>query len=180
MRMLPSWPTQVCSWRQGRRVHGARPGGAGGGARGGNRVRRGELRGVAHLRGLGRAEYQQLFAKALASSATTMAHAGRLITEVALAERGPEPVLVSLASAATPVGALMSLCAPVCVRRRPPALRRPDRARPGALTRWRWHTWRRGTTPPTSYSSTSGRTSTGATPCRRRSPRPPRCTPRLG
>ncbi|MCU1617012.1 MAG: sle [Frankiales bacterium] len=52
-------------------------------------------------------EYQRLFARTLASSAATLAHAVGLVTELVLAERGPEPVLVSLARAGTPVGILM-------------------------------------------------------------------------
>jgi hypothetical protein len=52
-------------------------------------------------------EYQQLFARALASSATTLAHAVGLVTDLVLAERGSAPVLVSLARAGTPVGILM-------------------------------------------------------------------------
>jgi hypothetical protein len=53
------------------------------------------------------AEYQQLFERALAGSAATLAHAVGLVTELVLAERGPAPVLVSLARAGTPVGILM-------------------------------------------------------------------------
>jgi len=53
------------------------------------------------------AEYQRLFAQALADSATTLAHAVGLVTELVLAERGPRPVLASLARAGTPVGILM-------------------------------------------------------------------------
>jgi hypothetical protein len=53
------------------------------------------------------AEYQGLFARALADSATTLAHAVGLVTELVLAERGPQPVLASLARAGTPVGILM-------------------------------------------------------------------------
>jgi hypothetical protein len=53
------------------------------------------------------AEYQRLFAAALAESADRLAHAVGLVTELVLAERGPAPVLVSLARAGTPVGILM-------------------------------------------------------------------------
>ena len=53
------------------------------------------------------AEYQGLFAQALADSAATLAHAVGLVTELVLAERGPRPVLASLARAGTPVGILM-------------------------------------------------------------------------
>jgi len=52
-------------------------------------------------------EYQALFAGALASSAASVAHAVGLVTELVLAERGREPVLVSLARAGTPIGILM-------------------------------------------------------------------------
>src|SRR4051794_3575372 len=53
------------------------------------------------------AEYQQLFDRALRSSAAALAHAVGLVTELVLAERSPRPVLVSLARAGTPVGVLM-------------------------------------------------------------------------
>jgi hypothetical protein len=53
------------------------------------------------------AEYQALFDRALADSADRVAHAVGVVTELVLAERGPAPVLASLARAGTPVGALM-------------------------------------------------------------------------
>ncbi|MEV7248274.1 phosphoribosyltransferase [Streptomyces cyaneofuscatus] len=53
------------------------------------------------------AEYQALFAAALDASATRIARAVGTVTETVLAERGPRPVLVSLARAGTPVGVLM-------------------------------------------------------------------------
>jgi phosphoribosyl transferase-like protein/phosphoribosyltransferase-like predicted ribonucleoside biosynthesis protein/RNA binding Pelota-like protein len=53
------------------------------------------------------AEYQQLFHSALAGSADRIARAVGTVTETVLAERGPRPVLASLARAGTPVGILM-------------------------------------------------------------------------
>jgi hypothetical protein len=53
------------------------------------------------------AEYQRLFEQALAESASRIATAVGVVTELVLAERGPEPVLVSLARAGTPVGVLL-------------------------------------------------------------------------
>ncbi|WP_398930578.1 phosphoribosyltransferase [Streptomyces sp. 130] len=53
------------------------------------------------------AEYQELFKSALALSAARIARAVGTVTETVLAERGPRPVLVSLARAGTPVGVLM-------------------------------------------------------------------------
>ncbi|MFE3719870.1 phosphoribosyltransferase [Streptomyces cyaneofuscatus] len=53
------------------------------------------------------AEYQALFAAALDASAERIARAVGTVTETVLAERGPRPVLVSLARAGTPVGVLM-------------------------------------------------------------------------
>lgn len=53
------------------------------------------------------AEYQALFRAALDASARRVAHAVAVVTETVLAERGPAPVLVSLARAGTPVGILM-------------------------------------------------------------------------
>ncbi|MBV7248557.1 phosphoribosyltransferase [Streptomyces sp. MW-W600-10] len=53
------------------------------------------------------AEYQALFTAALETSATRIARAVGTVTETVLAERGPRPVLVSLARAGTPVGVLM-------------------------------------------------------------------------
>ncbi|WP_225849526.1 phosphoribosyltransferase [Streptomyces sp. HPF1205] len=53
------------------------------------------------------AEYQELFRSALAASATRIARAVGAVTELVLAERGPDAVLVSLARAGTPVGVLM-------------------------------------------------------------------------
>ncbi len=53
------------------------------------------------------AEYLRLFEAALAASATRIAHAVGVVTELVLAERGPRPVLASLARAGTPVGVLM-------------------------------------------------------------------------
>ncbi|MCW2497257.1 phosphoribosyltransferase [Jatrophihabitans sp.] len=52
-------------------------------------------------------EYQELFAAALAESATRVARAVGLVTELVLAERGSDVVLASLARAGTPVGVLM-------------------------------------------------------------------------
>ncbi|MFE2596445.1 phosphoribosyltransferase [Streptomyces sp. NPDC059396] len=53
------------------------------------------------------AEYQELFLSALETSAARIARAVGTVTETVLAERGPRPVLVSLARAGTPVGVLM-------------------------------------------------------------------------
>ncbi len=53
------------------------------------------------------AEYQQLFAEALADSADRLAHAIGMVTELVLDRRGPAVVLASLARAGTPVGVLM-------------------------------------------------------------------------
>ncbi|MFK0290787.1 phosphoribosyltransferase [Streptomyces sp. NPDC090442] len=53
------------------------------------------------------AEYQELFRSALRTGAGRMARAVGTVTETVLAERGPRPVLVSLARAGTPVGILM-------------------------------------------------------------------------
>ena len=52
-------------------------------------------------------EYQQLFRSALDASAARIARAVGAVTELVLAERGPDAVLVSLARAGTPVGVLM-------------------------------------------------------------------------
>ncbi|MFD9204808.1 phosphoribosyltransferase [Streptomyces sioyaensis] len=52
-------------------------------------------------------EYQALFHSALQASASRIARAVGTVTETVLAERGPHPVLVSLARAGTPVGVLM-------------------------------------------------------------------------
>ncbi|MCX4969085.1 phosphoribosyltransferase [Streptomyces sp. NBC_00654] len=52
-------------------------------------------------------EYQALFEAALDASAARIARAVGTVTETVLAERGPRPVLVSLARAGTPVGVLM-------------------------------------------------------------------------
>jgi hypothetical protein len=52
-------------------------------------------------------EYQLLFDQALAESAPRLAQAVGVVTELLLAERGPAPVLVSLARAGTPVGILI-------------------------------------------------------------------------
>lgn len=51
--------------------------------------------------------YQDLFKAALDLSAVRIARAVGAVTETVLAERGPRPVLVSLARAGTPVGVLM-------------------------------------------------------------------------
>ncbi|MDT0459086.1 phosphoribosyltransferase [Streptomyces sp. DSM 41527] len=51
--------------------------------------------------------YQELFHSALRTSASRIARAVGTVTETVLAERGPRPVLVSLARAGTPVGVLM-------------------------------------------------------------------------
>ncbi|MDX3353772.1 phosphoribosyltransferase [Streptomyces sp. ME01-24h] len=53
------------------------------------------------------AEYQELFRAALTQSADRIARAVGAVTELVLAERGPDAVLVSLARAGTPVGVLM-------------------------------------------------------------------------
>jgi adenine/guanine phosphoribosyltransferase-like PRPP-binding protein len=53
------------------------------------------------------AEYVGLFEQALAASASRIAHAVGVVTEIVLAERGPRPVLASLARAGTPVGILL-------------------------------------------------------------------------
>jgi hypothetical protein len=53
------------------------------------------------------AEYQQLYAAALARSARRLARAVGVVTEIVLAERGHRVVLASLARAGTPVGVLM-------------------------------------------------------------------------
>jgi len=53
------------------------------------------------------AEYQALFARALDGAAARVAHAVGVVTELVLAERGPAPVLASLARAGTPIGVLM-------------------------------------------------------------------------
>ena len=53
------------------------------------------------------ADYLTLFHAGLASSAQRLAHAVGVVTELVLAERGPAPVLVSLARAGTPIGILM-------------------------------------------------------------------------
>ncbi|GLW62890.1 hypothetical protein Arub01_11340 [Actinomadura rubrobrunea] len=52
-------------------------------------------------------EYRRLFHRALEDSAERVAHAVGLVTELVLAARGPDAVLVSLARAGTPVGILM-------------------------------------------------------------------------
>ena len=52
-------------------------------------------------------EYQALFARALDDSADRLALAVGVVTEQVMAERGPNPTLVSLARAGTPVGVLM-------------------------------------------------------------------------
>lgn len=52
-------------------------------------------------------QYQELFRAALDTSAARIAQAVGAVTELVLAERSPHPVLVSLARAGTPVGALM-------------------------------------------------------------------------
>ncbi|MEU2612108.1 cysteine protease StiP family protein [Micromonospora sp. NPDC007271] len=52
-------------------------------------------------------EYQQLFQRELASSAAQLARAVGVVTELVLADRGRDAVLVSLARAGTPVGVLM-------------------------------------------------------------------------
>jgi Phosphoribosyl transferase (PRTase)/TRSP domain C terminus to PRTase_2/PELOTA RNA binding domain len=53
------------------------------------------------------AEYRQLFEAALGESATRIAAAVGVVTEIVLAERGSNPVLASLARAGTPIGMLM-------------------------------------------------------------------------
>jgi hypothetical protein len=53
------------------------------------------------------AEYRALFEKALTESARRIAHAVGVVSEIVLAERGPEVVLASLARAGTPVGILI-------------------------------------------------------------------------
>ncbi|WP_019631011.1 cysteine protease StiP family protein [Actinomadura atramentaria] len=51
--------------------------------------------------------YRKLFEEALDASAARLAHAVGLVGELVRAERGPRPVLVSLARAGTPVGILL-------------------------------------------------------------------------
>lgn len=53
------------------------------------------------------ADYQELFTDALARSAGKIAHAVGVVTDLVLAARGLDAVLVSLARAGTPVGVLM-------------------------------------------------------------------------
>jgi adenine/guanine phosphoribosyltransferase-like PRPP-binding protein len=53
------------------------------------------------------AEYRALFEQALDEAAGRIAHAVGVVTEIVLAERGPTPVLASLARAGTPVGVLL-------------------------------------------------------------------------
>jgi hypothetical protein len=53
------------------------------------------------------ADYQRLFQAALDASAARLAHGVGLITELILAERGRDAVLVSLARAGTPIGILV-------------------------------------------------------------------------
>jgi adenine/guanine phosphoribosyltransferase-like PRPP-binding protein len=53
------------------------------------------------------ADYRRLFEAVLDVSATRVAHAVGVVTELLLAERGPAPVLASLARAGTPVGVLI-------------------------------------------------------------------------
>jgi adenine/guanine phosphoribosyltransferase-like PRPP-binding protein len=53
------------------------------------------------------AEYQRLFEQALEETAARLAHAVGVVTELVLAHRGRNAVLVSLARAGTPVGILM-------------------------------------------------------------------------
>ena len=53
------------------------------------------------------AEYQQLFEQALDETAERIALAVGVVSEIVRAERGPAPVLASLARAGTPVGILM-------------------------------------------------------------------------
>ncbi|WP_210586728.1 phosphoribosyltransferase [Streptomyces sp. GESEQ-35] len=52
-------------------------------------------------------QYQELFLAALEVSAARIAQAVGAVTELVLADRSPQPVLVSLARAGTPVGVLM-------------------------------------------------------------------------
>ena len=52
-------------------------------------------------------DYRTLFADALRRSADRVAYSVGLVTELVLVERGPAPVLASLARAGTPVGILM-------------------------------------------------------------------------
>ncbi|HEY7813848.1 MAG TPA: cysteine protease StiP domain-containing protein, partial [Nakamurella sp.] len=51
--------------------------------------------------------YQSLFDRILTDTATRLAHAVGAVTELVLAERGPDVVLASLARAGTPIGILM-------------------------------------------------------------------------
>ncbi|MGW4482043.1 cysteine protease StiP family protein [Rhodococcus triatomae] len=53
------------------------------------------------------AAYQQLFTESLATSAPRLAQAVGAVTELLIAERGPDLTLVSLARAGTPVGILL-------------------------------------------------------------------------
>jgi hypothetical protein len=52
-------------------------------------------------------QYQALFTEVLAETAPRLARAVGAVTELVLAERGPDSVLVSLARAGTPIGILM-------------------------------------------------------------------------
>ena len=52
-------------------------------------------------------EYRRLFHRALVGWGERLAYAAGLVTEMVLAERGPDAVLVSLARAGTPVGILL-------------------------------------------------------------------------
>ncbi|MCX6470400.1 MAG: tellurite-like stress resistance cysteine protease StiP [Corynebacteriales bacterium] len=53
------------------------------------------------------AAYRELFATVLADTADTLATAVAVVTELVLAERGPDVVFASLARAGTPIGILM-------------------------------------------------------------------------
>ncbi len=76
------------------------------------------------------ADYQRLFHDALESAAERLARAVGTVTETVLAERGPRPVLVSLARAGTPVGGADAPLGALRARSGPAALRRLDRPRP--------------------------------------------------
>lgn len=78
-------------------------------------------------------QYQELFKAALDTSATRIARAVGTVTETVLAERGPRPVLVSLARAGDPRRRPDAPVGPAPPRPRPAALRRLHR--PGARHR---------------------------------------------
>ena len=76
-------------------------------------------------------DYQALFDQVLAETAGRLALAVGAVTELVLAERGPDIVLASLARAGTPIGILMRRWAAAGARPGPAALCDLDRAGPG-------------------------------------------------